>query len=166
MTAQVRVQSIEVLRIFKQLNMKPNHTIRCVLWMNEENGTKGARKYAAEAKRKNENHLFAIESDAGGFSPRGFSFEGEDSIIQKVMKWKPLFEPYGANTFSKGESGADVGKLTGQCKLLAGLSPDPQRYFDYHHAASDVIENVNKRELELGAASMASLIYLIDKYGL
>jgi hypothetical protein len=49
---------------------------------------------------------------------------------------------------------------------LAGLEPDSQRYFDIHHARSDVFEAVNKRELELGAISMAALIYLVDKYGL
>ena len=50
--------------------------------------------------------------------------------------------------------------------MLAGLRPDSQRYFDHHHAANDTFDAVNKRELELGAATMTSLIYLIDKYGL
>ncbi|MFI5134794.1 MAG: M20/M25/M40 family metallo-hydrolase [Chitinophagales bacterium] len=160
------VQSIEVLRIFKNLGIRPNHTIRCVLFMNEENGSRGGRMYASEAKRKGEQHLFAIESDAGGFSPLGFSFNGDSLSILKIQSWKPLFEPYHIHEFTHGGDGADVGHLQGNCKVLSGLSPDPQRYFDYHHAASDVIENVNKRELELGAAAMASLIFLIDKYGL
>ena len=50
--------------------------------------------------------------------------------------------------------------------MLSGYSPDSQRYFDYHHTAADTFDAVNKRELELGAASMAALVYLIDKYGL
>ena len=48
---------------------------------------------------------------------------------------------------------------------MAGLRPDSQRYFDHHHAANDTFDAVNKRELELGAATMTSLVYLIDKYG-
>ena len=160
------VQSIEVLRIFKNLGIKPNNTIRCVLFMNEENGSKGGAKYAEEAKRKGERHLFALESDAGGFSPQGFGFTGDSLAIRKIQSWKPLFEPYHIHEFDKGGGGSDIEHLKDECKVLCGLSPDSQRYFNYHHASTDVIENVNKRELELGAAAMASLIYLIDKYGL
>ncbi|MCY7408883.1 MAG: peptidase M28 family protein, partial [Chitinophagales bacterium] len=130
------------------------------------NGGKGGKKYADEAKAKNEKHLFAIESDAGGFIPQGFGFTGDSLAIIKIQTWKPFFEPYHIHELGPGGDGADIGHLAGHCKVLCGLSPDSQRYFNYHHAASDVIENVNKRELELGAAAMASLIYLVDKYGL
>ena len=70
------VHTIEVLRAFKALGYKPKHTIRFVLFANEENGLRGGTKYAEEAKAKNEKHIFALESDAGGFSPRGYSFGG------------------------------------------------------------------------------------------
>jgi hypothetical protein len=157
------VQSVEVLRIFKLLGLRPNNTIRAVLWMNEENGLRGARMYAAEAKRKKENHLFAVESDAGGFVPRGFSFSGDTAMIEKIQGWKKLFEPYQVHEFEFGGTGADLGPLEEYCKVLCGFRPDGQRYFNHHHAANDVFEHVNKRELELGAAAMAALIYLVDK---
>jgi hypothetical protein len=160
------VQSIEVLRIFKALGIKPKNTIRAVMFMNEENGGRGGAMYAREAKRKGESHLFAIESDAGGFTPFGFSFTGDSAGIAKIIQWKPLFAPYHIHEFFRGWDGADIGHMRGFCRVMSGLSPDSQRYFNYHHAGSDVIENVNKREVELGAAAMASLIYLIDKYGL
>lgn len=163
------VQSMDVLRLLQQIGYKPRHTIRCVLFMNEENGLRGGKAYAAEAVRKAENHLCAIETDAGGFTPRGFSFEGEEAVFgrfyDKVKELEPLFDPYGLK-FTKGGSGADIGPLRGTRALLSGYSPDSQRYFDYHHTADDTFDKVNKRELELGAASMAALIYLIDKYGL
>ena len=159
------VQSMEVLRLFKELAYKPKRSIRVVLFMNEENGLRGGRKYAEEAKANNEKHVFALESDAGGFTPRGFSFEGSDAAVAKVQSWKPLFEPYLIHYFAKGGSGADIRPLKDDEILLAGLRPDSQRYFDHHHAASDTFSAVNKRELELGAATMTSLIYLIDKYG-
>ncbi|MBA3648485.1 MAG: M20/M25/M40 family metallo-hydrolase [Chitinophagales bacterium] len=160
------VQSIEVLRIFKQLNMHPSHTIRAVMFMNEENGTRGAKQYAAQAKLKNEKHLFAIESDAGGFSPIGFGFDAPKEVREKIQSWKPLFTPYSIYDFEHGGDGADVGYLKNTGAVLSGLSPSPNRYFDYHHAASDTFDKVNRRELELGAAAMAALIYLVDKYGL
>ncbi|MBX7109659.1 MAG: M20/M25/M40 family metallo-hydrolase [Chitinophagales bacterium] len=160
------MQSVEVLYLLQSLGIRPKHTIRAVMFMNEENGSRGGDKYATEAKSKNENHLFAIESDAGGFAPRGFSFQGDKATIEKVKTWRPLFFPYDINNFEEGGSGADIGHLEGNCKLLSGLMPDPQRYFDYHHAASDTFDKVNRRELELSAAAMTALIYLVDKYGL
>lgn len=159
------VQSMEVLRLFKEAGIRPKRTIRVVLFMNEENGLRGGNKYAEVAKKSNENHIFALESDSGGFTPRGFSFDATDAQFEQVEGWKPLFEPYLIHYFARGGSGADIGPLKNGSTVLAGLRPDSQRYFDYHHAATDTFEAVNKRELELGAATMASLVYLVDQYG-
>jgi len=161
------VQTMEVLRSFTKLGYKPKRTIRFVFFANEENGLKGGNKYAEEAKSKGEKHVFALESDAGGFTPRGFGFTTSASTLQKIQQWLPLLTPYGTSYLKAGGGGADIGplqKLLGTS--LAGLQPDSQRYFDYHHTHNDVFENVNKRELHLGAVNMAALIYLVDKYGL
>lgn len=160
------VQSMEVLNIFKKINYRPKRTIRVVLYMNEENGLRGGTTYAKNVKKKNENHIFALESDAGGFSPRGFSFEASDNQFKKINSWKTYFEPYLADRFVLGGSGADIGPLRNGKTVLSGLRPDSQRYFEYHHNASDTFEAINKRELELGAAAMTSMIYLVDQYGL
>jgi len=163
------VQSMDVLRVLKTLGYRPRHTIRCVLFMNEENGLRGGKAYALEAERKGEFPLASIESDAGGFTPRGFSFDGDETVFgkffEKLTTFQTHFEPYDLK-FRKGGSGADINPLKGMKGLLSGYSPDSQRYFDYHHAESDTFDKVNKRELELGTASMAALVYLIDKYGL
>ena len=160
------VQSMEVLRFFKELDYKPKRTIRVVLFMNEENGLRGGRKYAEMAALKGETHIFALESDAGGFTPRGFNFDLPDYEFEQVQSWEPLFKPYLIHYFEKGGSGADIGPLKTKTNVLAGLRPDSQRYFDHHHAATDTFDAVNKRELELGAATLTSLIYLYDTYGL
>ena len=160
------VQSMSVLELFKKLNYKPKNTIRVVLFMNEEFGGRGGKKYEELSKLNKENHIFALESDAGGFSPRGFSFECDATNFQKITNWKYLFEPYLIHQFFVGETGSDIGHLTSAKIVKAGLIPDSQRYFDYHHAANDKFDAVNKRELELGAATMASLMYLFDQYGI
>ena len=160
------VQSMEVLNIFKSIGYKPKNTIRAVLFMNEENGGRGGKKYEELSKSNNENHIFALESDSGGFSPRGFSFETDDVNLAKIQTWKGLFEPYLIHSFTKGHSGSDIEPLTSSKIIKAGLHPDSQRYFDYHHAANDKFDAVNKRELELGAATMAALMYLIDQNGI
>lgn len=161
------VQTIEILRAFKAIGYQPKRTIRFVLFANEENGLRGGNKYADEAKAKNEKHILAMESDAGGFTPRALGFTGSDDQFQKFLSWKNLIAPYGCNEFVRGGGGADIGPLNRALQTpMASLNPDTQRYFDIHHSRSDVFEAVNKRELELGAINMAALIYLVDKYGL
>jgi len=163
------VHALQVIQTLNEIGYRPRHTIRCVMFMNEENGLAGGRTYAEVANEKNEFHLAAIESDSGGFVPRSFSFDGHaenfNDFYAAVSKWTPLFESYGI-LFETGGSGADIGPLKNQKGLLAGLRTDSQKYFDYHHTDKDRIEAVNKRELQLGAAAMTSLVYLIDKYGL
>ena len=160
------VQSMEVVRILKSFNYKPKNTIRVVLFMNEENGGKGGAKYEEVSKQKNENHIFALESDSGGFTPRGFSIEADDANLKKIQGFKDFFEPYLVHSFTIGHAGSDISHLTSKAIVKAGLKPDSQRYFDYHHAANDKFDAINKRELELGAATMTTLIYLIDQSGI
>ena len=160
------VQSMDVLNIFNKINYVPKRTIRVVLFMNEENGTRGAKKYSEVSKKNNLNHIFALESDAGGFSPRGFSFTSNLKNFKRILSWKKLFEPYLIHSFLLGGSGADIAPLKNVNNVLAGLRPDSQRYFDYHHTSIDTFDAINKRELELGAFAMTSLVYLFDKYGI
>lgn len=160
-------QTIEILRAFKAVGYQPKRTIRFVLFANEENGTRGGSKYAEEAIKNKEKHMLALESDAGGFTPRGFFFSGSEEQFEKAKTWAKLLEPYAAGDMERGGGGSDIYLLKQKLNTaLCGLMPDSQRYFDVHHARSDVFETVNKRELELGAISMAALVYLADQYGL
>ena len=161
------VQTMEILRTMKALNYKPKRTIRFVLFANEENGGRGGAKYAELAKLNNEKHVFALESDAGGFTPRAIGISATSpEQFKKFQQWASLLKPYGTE-ITAGGGGADIGPLknVNASVVLAGLVPDSQRYFDLHHAKTDVFENVNKRELLLGAVNMAAVIYLIDQYG-
>ena len=160
------VQSIEVLRLMKVLDYQPKRTIRAVMFMNEENGLRGGRKYAELAEENGEKHIAAMESDRGGFLPVGFGISGTEAQQNKMIAWRSLFEPYQIYQFKKGGGGADISPLRTQNVPLIGFIPDSQRYFKYHHTGIDNFEAVNQRELELGAAAMTALIYLIDQYGL
>nr|MBC7612300.1 M20/M25/M40 family metallo-hydrolase [Pseudopedobacter sp.] len=163
------MQAMEVLRVYKALGMKPKHSIRAVMFMNEENGGRGGDKYAELAMKNGEKHIAAIESDGGGFTPRGFTFQ---DISKKDLKeinenWSGLLRPYLADHLDAGGSGSDIEPLSiFKDAVLIGYRADSQRYFDIHHTPNDVFENVNKRELELGAAAMTSLVYLIDQHGI
>ena len=160
------VQSIEVLRILSNMGYKPKRTLRAVMFMNEENGLRGGRKYAELAAIGKQKHIAAIESDRGGFAPRGFTISATETVRKKIQSWKPLLEQYGLSDFEQEGGGADIGPLAPQGTALIGYLPDSQRYFNYHHTSADTFDKVDKRELELGAASMTALVYLIDQYGL
>lgn len=160
------VQAMEVIRLFKILGIKPKRTIRAVMFMNEENGLRGGLEYAKQAGLKKEKHIAAIESDRGGFTPRGFTMTATDPVKAKIRSWKPLFEPYGLTDFSQEGGGADISPLEPMGVPVLEFLPDSQRYFDYHHTQEDTIDKVSRRELELGAASMTALVFLMDKYGL
>jgi hypothetical protein len=160
------IHCLEALRILKTLNYKPQHTLRVVFFMNEENGNMGGKTYASWSKEKGEIQYAALESDRGGFSPRGFGCDGNEKQVEHLKGFAPLFNSYDLNQWEKGGGGVDIGPLKDSFPgiPLYGFIPDSQRYFDFHHAPSDVFENVNKRELELGAAAIGAFIYLIDTY--
>lgn len=157
------VQSIEVLRTLKKLGIKNNHTIRVVCFANEENGVRGGNQYAENIKKNNEKHIFAIESDGGGFTPRGFGLVMSPEKRQQVQSWRNLFLPYGVHNFELEYAGTDIEPMEPFGVPLAELSPDSQRYFDIHHSEEDTFDKVNRRELLLGASAMAQLIYMVDK---
>ncbi len=161
------VQSIEVIRMMKKMGIKPRRTVRCVLFMNEENGLRGGTEYARLARLEKEKHTCAIETDAGGFSPRGFTMSVSKEQREKVKTWRNLFMPLGVYNFDEEGGGADIGPLRKNLNTpLMELSPDPQRYFDLHHTENDVFEQVSRRELSMGALAMAAMVYMISEHGL
>jgi len=110
----------------------------------------------------------AVESDAGGDAPRGFSIDASDLGTEAVRAWRDGLAEYGVGDMRRGGAGVDIGPLkkempAGKRPLMVGLRPNSQRYFDYHHSDRDIFENVHERELKLGAAALTSMVYLLDQ---
>lgn len=158
------VQCIEIITAFKSKGIRPKHSIRAVAFMNEENGLAGGKAYEKYARDHKEKHLAALEADAGGYSPRGFFIDTTKSLYATVVKWKSLFHPYFIDRFSEDGGGSDLNALDDSGVPCIGFEPDTQRYFDIHHSAADTFDKINKRELELSGAAIASLLYLLDTY--
>tara|TARA_R110002072_G_scaffold216105_2_gene373462 strand:+ start:378 stop:1763 length:1386 start_codon:yes stop_codon:yes gene_type:complete len=158
------IHALESAYLLKKLGLLPKRTLRVVFFMNEEFGLNGAIKYARQSVKDSVNHVLAMESDAGGFSPRGISMVAPDSIIDQIKSLRSLLEPYGIHQFSQTGAGADIGQLSKENTVMIGMRPDGHRYFEVHHSALDTMESVNARELEMGSATFAALIYLLDKY--
>jgi hypothetical protein len=159
------VMSMESIRLIREIGLRPKRTLRCVLFMNEENGTRGAKMFAEESAKKKEKIIAAIESDGGGFTPRGFHVDDSLSAA-RMQKWLPLLKPYGIGEIEMGHSGTDVEPLKNNGAVTIGYAVDNQRYFDIHHTAADTFDKVNRRELELGAGCMSALVWLLSEYGI
>lgn len=160
------VQSADVLRIFSELGINNRRTIRAIMYMDEELFQSGGNAYADYSEKNNIKNFLALEADAGGFTPEGFTVDAVDSIVSVINKYEPLLKPYGIDYIKKGGSGVDITPLKEFGVPLMGYRTDPQRYMDLHHSAYDTFDKVHIRELQLGSGNMAAIIYLIDKYGL
>jgi carboxypeptidase Q len=156
------IQAIEMIRIYKKLGIKPKRTVRAVMFMNEEISGTGGKTYAEEAKKSGEIHYAALESDRGVMSPRGFNFDADGGRLNKLQSLATYFVPYNIRDFDKGGGGSDIAPLKSLGALQIGYIPETQKYFYFHHSANDTFEQVNAREMQLGSAAIASLIYLID----
>jgi len=159
------VQAIEMIRIFKKLNINPKRTVRAVMFMNEEISGTGGKTYATEAAEKGEKHYAALESDRGVMSPRGFGFDAQGERLARLQSFSKYFVPFNIRDFDAGGGGSDIAPLKALGALQIGYIPDSQRYFSYHHSANDTFDQVNIRELQMGSAAIASLIYLLDQFG-
>ena len=159
------LQTIEALELFKRMNIKPKRTIRCVLFINEENGLRGGIAYGKFSSTSSEINLAGIESDRGAFTPRGFSVATDSLSLIKMQDWLPILNKANIDWIRKGGSGGDVGQIK-SAKALLGYVPDDQRYMDLHHSANDIFSAVHPREMELGSAAIAIMSYLLSEEGL
>ena len=128
------VHSIEVIRTLVALGYQPRHSIRVVLFINEENGNNGGKTYARVARETGEWHVAAVESDAGGDAPRGWSIDATDAGTAAIRGWRESFMDYGVGDLRRGGQ-VDIGPLktelpAGKRPVMVGLRPNSQRYFD------------------------------------
>ena len=148
------MHALEAVRLLLGSSLgRPRRTVRCVLFMNEENGLRGGIAYRDAHAGELAQHVLAIESDRGGGVPIGYASDADGqaaALLERI---------WGGAAHSRG-GGADISPLAEFGVTLTGLVPDPQRYFDFHHSRHDVIEAVHPRELQLGAVSLASMAWL------
>ncbi len=155
------VAAWEAVRLLKRLGLRPRRTLRVVLWTNEENGLRGANAYRDAHAAEMARHVLAMESDAGVFTPRGFSFDGSSEALPAVVAIASLLQPLGASEIAPGGAGADVGPLTALGVPGLGLQVDGTRYFWYHHSEADTMDKLDPREMAQCVAAMAVMAYVI-----
>jgi Zn-dependent M28 family amino/carboxypeptidase len=155
------VHSLEAARLINDLPRHPKRTIRVVFFINEENGARGAAAYYEAHKPEMDRHVLALESDRGGFSPRGFETDASPESLATLREIATVVKPLGIDWVESGHGGTDIGPMARSGVITVGFVPDPQRYFDFHHSDLDTLDNVHPRELELGAAAIAGFLYVV-----
>jgi carboxypeptidase Q len=163
------VMVMETMRALKELGIQPKRTIRAVLFMNEENGLRGGRKYFDNAAKREEvqKHVAVIESDAGAAPPVGFITTLEGKNLERVQARMKFLERIAPIRFdSSKHTGADTSPMTDAGIPGFGLVPDPRHYFDFHHTPADTLDKVDPKALAQDTAALAGLAYAIAEDGL
>jgi carboxypeptidase Q len=158
------VAAWEALRLIKETGVRPKRTIRVVLWTNEENGLRGANEYlrwVQEDEKSLDNHILAMESDAGVFDPIGFGFSGSDDAYKILSEIGELLKPADSGEVRKGGGGADIGPLMRNGVPGMGLNVDGSKYFWFHHTAVDTIDKLNIDDFNECVATMAVFAYAV-----
>ena len=154
------VAAWEAVRLMHELGMRPRRTVRVVLWTNEENGLRGGTAYRDQHRDELDDHVLAIESDAGVFKPLGFGFSGSDSAYAMMRQIGSLLERIDAGEMVRGGGGADIGPIMELGVPGAGLNVDGTRYFWYHHSDADTIDKLDAREFNECVAALAVLAFI------
>jgi carboxypeptidase Q len=155
------VAAWEAVRLMQRLGLRPRRTVRVVLWTNEENGLRGANAYRDQHRAELDDHVLAIESDAGVFKPLGFGFGGSDAAFATMQQVGSLLDRIGAGQIQRGGGGADIGPIMALGVPGAGLNVEGSRYFWYHHTDADTIDKLDAREFNECVAALAVLAYVI-----
>jgi carboxypeptidase Q len=160
------VHVMQALTILRQLGLQPRRTIRVVLYTNEENGGAGGRGYAEANAASITRHVAALESDSGGYAPRGLDVqlagEAGEAARAKIADLVTLLGPTGmAEVDATEHAGADISPLTQQGVLGLGFRTDGRTYFDIHHTPADTLDKVNPQHLADGVAAVAVIAYVL-----
>jgi carboxypeptidase Q len=155
------VQAWEAVRLMHRLGLRPRRTVRVVLWVNEENGTRGAKTYAEKHHDELAKCDLAIETDSGTYAPTGFSFKGSAAGKSAIEEVAMLLEGLKADKVIAGGAGTDVEQLAPAGVPVMELTVENSKYFWFHHTAADTVDKVNPKDLGQCAAVMAVMAYVI-----
>ncbi|KAJ7526660.1 hypothetical protein O6H91_16G017500 [Diphasiastrum complanatum] len=180
--------SWEVIRVLHNLKLTPKRTLRAVLFVNEENGAKGAQQYFQDHEHELNLTSIAIETDEGTFTPYGISFQGSKAaraILNDIGMG--LLSTIGAGNVTGSGVGTDIAYVCDQgvpCGNLLVLDPrignlsnnpcngfshppypeaDPLKsaYFWYHHTEADTVDKLSPQQLQHCAAALGVWTYSI-----
>ncbi|MFC5510173.1 M20/M25/M40 family metallo-hydrolase [Massilia jejuensis] len=155
--------AMAVFETLKKLDYRPRRTIRMIAWMNEENGTRGARTYLEANTANAANHVGAIESDNGAGRPFGLRASVPATSTRLFAPLQAALQPIGAGVFQRQDA-LSTGDLSGLERAgVPSFAPliDTSTYFDYHHTPADTLDKVDPGNLRRHVALMAATTWFL-----
>src|SRR5438874_211578 len=152
--------SMEAANLIQKLHLKPKRTIRVIVWMNEENGSRGSKQYAKDHEK--ENHFAAMETDNGAGHPLGLNIKAKPEVKKMLAPVAAVLQDSGAGVLNLVEHcGADIAPL--EKADVPAFSPiqDSRFYFNYHHSAADTLDKIVPKELAENSAVVAVAAYAL-----
>jgi Zn-dependent M28 family amino/carboxypeptidase len=155
--------AMQAAQLLKQLRLRPKRTLRVIAWINEENGTMGARTYAKDYQSEIANHFAAIETDLGAGHPLGFYAQGKPELLTLLQPLAAILQSQGAGvTRLVEETGSDVEPLGAAGVPTFAPIQDARTYFNYHHTAADTLDKIDPKNLQENCAVVAALAYTLS----
>jgi len=155
------MSAMGAVQLLKSLGLHARRTIRFVAWMNEENGTAGAKAYFAGNRAAMARHIAAIESDDGAGRPLGMLAHVPPEAMPLLKPIMTALAPLGAGVLDtrEGAAGADVEPLDDAGVPTFAPLLDGRAYFDYHHSAADTLDKVDPEDIRRQVAVLAVMAY-------
>ncbi len=172
--------TFQAVALIKKFGLKPRRTIRVVFWVNEENGSAGAKAYREMVGAAVSNHIAAIEMDGGAEKPVGFGFgsggEGRrraggpaaapqpvtsKAAFDRAVEIGKLLESIDGGKMTPGGGGADISPLTATGVPGFGVHTVGTHYFDWHHTTSDTFDKIVPLEFQQNVAALAVLSFVL-----
>jgi carboxypeptidase Q len=172
--------ALEIIRLFKSLNLKPRRTIRIGLWSAEEQGSFGSRAYVAAHFGKPANDSKNLSGQtSSGFKPeyekfsgyfnldygtgkiRGIYLQGNEAVRPIFREWLAPFKEMGADTLTVSGIGAtdhnsfDRIGLPGFQFIRDFMESNPRTA----HTNMDLYEHILEDDLKQSAIIAAAFIY-------
>lgn len=153
---------VEAARLLAGLPERPRRTVRFVLFMNEENGLRGAKSYALAHASELSHHVAAMELDAGAGRPLGVALRAGAGAQALLETWLPPLVKLGAGSFvDEDAQGADLSPMAGAQVPFVSVVQDTTHYFDIHHSAADTLDKVDPDAFSRTSAAVVWLTYAL-----
>jgi len=154
--------SMETANLVQALHLHPKRTIRVIAWMNEENGLRGSKTYAADHAAEIGNHFAAMETDLGAGHPLGLNLKAKPEVKTMLLPLAAILQKSGAGILALAEhAGADIEPLDKAGVPAFAPIQDSRFYFNYHHTAADTLDKIDPRELAENSAVVAVAAYAL-----
>src|SRR5881398_1435934 len=154
--------SMEVANLIQKLHLKPKRTIRVIVWMNEENGSRGSKQYAKDHEKDWPNHFAAMETDGGAGHPIGINIKGKPEVKAMLKPVAAILQESGAGILSLAEhAGADIEPMEKAGVPAFAPMQDSRFYFNYHHTPADTLDKIVPKELAENSAIVAVFAYAL-----